>query len=166
MAKSQTRIKQTGEIFTPLDLVDEMLERLPLEMFTDPKKRFVDPACGDGNFLVRVIAYKIYYGSTAEEALDTTCGVELMEDNAVRCRDRVLTHAWLAHKLKYSTTTEFRGDMLHNDITLEDERQAGQKSGRDEFCRPLDKYVVKNIVCRNSLEWDFDNWQSLLTNES
>lgn len=88
--RSDNRIKQTGEVFTPRPLVDEMLDKLPPNLFTDPTKTFLDPAAGDGNFLVRVLQRKIDNGSTPTQALSTTYGVELMEDNVQRCRRRLL----------------------------------------------------------------------------
>lgn len=88
--RSKERIKQTGEVFTPLELVDEILDKLPSDLFKDPSKTFLDPAAGDGNFLVRVIAYKMKNGSTPTEALQTTYGVDLMPDNTARCRERLL----------------------------------------------------------------------------
>jgi type I restriction-modification system DNA methylase subunit len=91
--RTKERIKQTGEVFTPLELVDEILNQLPQELFEDPTKTFLDPSCGDGNFLVRVVAYKIENGSTIEEALSTTYGVELMPDNVQHCKERLLALA-------------------------------------------------------------------------
>lgn len=91
--RSKERVKQTGEVFTPLELVDEILDQLPGDQFTDPSKTFLDPACGDGNFLVQVIRYKIHNGSTVQQALETTYGVELMADNVRHCKERLLALA-------------------------------------------------------------------------
>ena len=91
--RTKERVKQTGEVFTPLELVDEILEQLPPEVFTDHSKTFLDNSCGDGNFLVRVIAYKIEAGATIKQALETTYGVDLMPDNIAHCKDRLLALA-------------------------------------------------------------------------
>ena len=88
--RSKDRIKQTGEVFTPLELVDEILDKLPQELFQDPTKTFLDPACGDGNFLVRVVQRKIDNGCTPTEALKTTFGVDIMDDNIRECKRRLL----------------------------------------------------------------------------
>lgn len=88
--RTKDRIKQTGEVFTPLPLVDEILDKLPPELFTDPTKTFLDPACGDGNFLVQVIKKKIKNGSTKTQAIETTYGVDLMPDNIDHCQNRLL----------------------------------------------------------------------------
>lgn len=88
--RSKDRIKQTGEVFTPLPLVDEILDEIPVELFKDSTKTFIDPACGDGNCLVRVLQRKIDNGSTPTQALKTTYGVDLMEDNTIECKRRLL----------------------------------------------------------------------------
>jgi len=88
--RDQLRVKVTGEVFTPTPLVQEILEKLPLGQFTDPTKTFLDPSCGDGQFLGEVIIRKMENGSTFEQALSTTYGVDLMIDNVDLCRERIL----------------------------------------------------------------------------
>ena len=88
--RDQLRVKATGEVFTPTELVREMLEQIPIDQFTDPAKTFLDNSCGDGQFLGEVLIRKIENGSTFEQALSTTYGVDLMIDNVDLCRDRLL----------------------------------------------------------------------------
>ena len=88
--RQYSRVKATGEIFTPTPLVQEILNKLPQEQFTDCNKSFLDPACGDGQFLGEVLIRKIENGSTFEQALSTIYGVDLMEDNVELCRERLL----------------------------------------------------------------------------
>lgn len=45
---------QFGEVFTPEKLIDEMLDKLPPEVWTDPTKKWLDPAAGFGNFFMKV----------------------------------------------------------------------------------------------------------------
>jgi len=44
-----------GEVFTPYELIDEMLDQIPQEYFSDPTKTFFDPCAGKGNFPVKII---------------------------------------------------------------------------------------------------------------
>ena len=88
--RDQLRVKATGEIFTPTELVREILEQIPIEQFTDPSKTFLDNSCGDGQFLSEVLIRKMENGSTFEQALSTTYGVDLMQDNVDLCRERLL----------------------------------------------------------------------------
>ena len=88
--RDKARVKATGEVFTPTPLVQEVLNQLPQETFTDPTKTFLDPSCGDGQFLGEVLIRKIENGSTFEQALSTVYGVDLMMDNVEECRKRLL----------------------------------------------------------------------------
>jgi hypothetical protein len=88
--RDQARVKSTGEVFTPTPLVQEMLDRLPSSVFTDPNKTFLDNSCGDGQFLGEVLIRKMENGSTFEQALSTVYGVDLMQDNVDECRRRLL----------------------------------------------------------------------------
>lgn len=87
--RDRVRVKATGEIFTPTELVQEQLNRLPTSLFADATKTFIDPACGDGQFLGEVIIRKMEYGSSLAQALSTTYGVDLMQDNVDLCRTRL-----------------------------------------------------------------------------
>ena len=88
--RDKLRVKQTAEIFTPTPLVQEMLDKLPHELFEDSTKTFLDPSCGDGQFLSEIVIRKISMsGCTLEQALSTTYGVELMEDNVKLCKERL-----------------------------------------------------------------------------
>jgi hypothetical protein len=88
--REASRVKDTGEVFTPTPLVQEILDQLPAELFTDHVKTFLDPSCGDGQFLGEVVIRKMENGSTFEQALSTTYGVDLMPDNVKLCQDRLL----------------------------------------------------------------------------
>jgi hypothetical protein len=91
--RDKLRIKQTAEIFTPTKLVQEMLDKLEEQeptLFSDPNKTFLDNSCGDGQFLSEVVIRKIDKSSCGlEQALSTTYGVDLMEDNVNECRKRL-----------------------------------------------------------------------------
>lgn len=88
--KSKKRIKQTGEVFTPDWLVKEVINKSPLELWTDPAKTMIDPACGSGNFLVEMYKKKIVNGSSPLQALRTLYGIDIMPDNIQECRKRLL----------------------------------------------------------------------------
>jgi type I restriction-modification system DNA methylase subunit len=88
--RDQLRIKATGEVFTPTELVQEVLDQLPQELFVLADKTFIDPSCGDGQFLGEVLIRKIENGIDFEVALSTIYGVDLMKDNVNLCRERLL----------------------------------------------------------------------------
>lgn len=88
--RDKSRIKDTGEIFTPTPLVQHILDELDEEAFIYSTKTFLDPTCGDGQFLGEVLIRKMQNGSTFEQALSTIYGVDLMQDNVTLCRERLL----------------------------------------------------------------------------
>lgn len=88
--RTQSRVKATGEVFTPTELVCEILEQIPTDQFTDPAKTFLDNSCGDGQFLGEVLIRKVENGIPFEQALQTIYGVDLMQDNVELCRERLL----------------------------------------------------------------------------
>jgi type I restriction-modification system DNA methylase subunit len=88
--RDRVRVKATGEVFTPTELVQEVLDKIDQSLFADPEKTFLDNCCGDGQFLSEVLIRKVQNGINFETALSTIYGVDIMEDNVALCRDRLL----------------------------------------------------------------------------
>lgn len=60
LVKSTERVRDLGEVFTPNATVQEMLDLLPSTMWKPhPAPTFLEPACGDGNFLVAILDRKL-----------------------------------------------------------------------------------------------------------
>lgn len=101
LVKSKQRVADHGEVFTPPWLVDAMLDLVKGET-ERIDSRFLEPACGSGNFLVpllkrKLAAVELKYGKSAFErqhyallALMCTYGIELLADNVVECRANLL----------------------------------------------------------------------------
>ena len=88
--KNKERVKKFGEVFTPKELVNEVLDKLSQDLFKNPHKTYLDPSCGDGAFLVEVLERKIKNGIDYEQELSTIYGVDILEDNVELCRNRLL----------------------------------------------------------------------------
>ena len=103
MSKSQARIKQTGEVFTPHELCLQMVRDIPEEKLRDPTTTFLDPSCGDGNFLYALHQVLTEdYGHASESVMDRLYGVELMEDNVAEAKRRLPSaHIVCADALTY-----------------------------------------------------------------
>ncbi|MBY0233259.1 MAG: N-6 DNA methylase [Gemmataceae bacterium] len=101
LVKSKDRVADHGEVFTPPWLVEAMLDLVKDET-ERIDSRFLEPACGSGNFLVAVLrrklaAVEVKYGKSDFErrhyallALMCIYGVELLADNVAECRANVL----------------------------------------------------------------------------
>lgn len=97
LVKSRERVVAHGEVFTPAWIVDQMLGMVGAEA-ERIDSRFLEPACGDGNFLVPTLRRKLktvgarYAKSEFERrhyalmALMSVYGVELLADNVAECR--------------------------------------------------------------------------------
>lgn len=87
--RDEYRIKATAEIFTPTDLVIDMLQKTDLDCFL-PGKTVLDPACGDGQFLVAIKYVKMLIHKMTEfDALQDIYGVDIMRDNVDLCKKRL-----------------------------------------------------------------------------
>jgi hypothetical protein len=101
LVKSKQRVADHGEVFTPSWMVEAMLD-LVREETERIDSRFLEPACGSGNFLVGVLrrklaAVELRFGRSDFEKrhyalLGLMCiyGIELLEDNIAECRDNLL----------------------------------------------------------------------------
>jgi hypothetical protein len=88
--RSRERVDTLGEVFTPRPLALEMLRRVPKDHWSDPSKTFLDPTCGNGAFLSCVVSLRVGQGLSPLQALRTTYGVDIMQDNVDDCRERML----------------------------------------------------------------------------
>lgn len=136
--KSKERVRERGEVFTAerevkamCDLVKNETERID--------SRFLEPACGDGNFLVEILMRKLEvvkrkykkssldYEKNAVLALSSLYGVDIMNDNVLACRNR-LFNIW------------------------DKEYKAVCKKDCNDQTREAAKFILsKNIVCGNAL---------------
>jgi SAM-dependent methyltransferase len=101
LTKTKQRVADHGEVFTPEWLVEEMLDLVKDEA-QRIDSRFLEPACGSGNFLVKILQRKLaaveakYAKSEFERRnfalLAVMCiyGIELLDDNIVECRENLL----------------------------------------------------------------------------
>jgi hypothetical protein len=101
LVKSKQRVSDHGEVFTPSWMVEAMLDLVKGET-ERIDSRFLEPACGSGNFLVRIlqrklVAVELKFGKSEFEkrqyallALMCIYGIELLADNIAECRASLL----------------------------------------------------------------------------
>jgi hypothetical protein len=101
LVKSRQRIEDHGEVFTPSWMVEDMLNLVKTES-ERIDSRFLEPACGSGNFLKSVLSRKLAtvearYGKNQFEKrqfalFSVMCvyGIELLDDNLQECRENLL----------------------------------------------------------------------------
>ena len=89
--RSDDRINETQEVFTPMDLVFRMIHDIPTEKLTDPNSTFLDNSCGSGNFLFGLLEVLTKeYGHSADHVVNNMLyGIDLMEDNVIETCERL-----------------------------------------------------------------------------
>jgi len=79
--RSDERIKETQEVFTPIELIESMIDDIDLSILQDSSSTFIDNSAGSGNFLVALKNRLLKY-HTEKHILDHMLyAVEMMEDN-------------------------------------------------------------------------------------
>ncbi len=133
--KSRKRVAQHGEVFTNPREVNAMLDLVRDESFR-LDSRFLEPACGDGNFLIEILRRKLSLLKDIKSptewefqsliAVGSCYGIELLEDNAEACRLRLFTEV---------------------------RKQVGKKYCTQGYEESLRYMLRKNIVCGDALTY-------------
>ncbi len=136
--KTKERVSNYGEVFTAEREVNAMLDLVKNET-TNIESTFLEPACGDGNFLEQILKRKLQvvkdrysrshssYEKYSIIAITSIYGVDLLQDNVNACIDRLY------------------------DIWNENYTKVCKKDAND-ICREACKYILKkNILCGDAL---------------
>lgn len=133
--KREERRKQTAEDFTPKFLVNEMLDKLPKEVWEE-NKTFIDPACGNCNFLIEVLRRKLICKHNPIDAIKSIYGVDIMSDNVKEGQLRLL-----------KVIVNF---IKENKLPKPNVLEIIKYLGKNIVCTPLSKYP------NGSLDYDFE----------
>lgn len=123
LVKSKQRVAEHGEVFTGAREVAAMVDVVDPPAF-HPETRILEPACGDGNFLVEILRRRLSYiagsyGTARQQseyekqwilALSTLYGVEIQRDNVIRCRERLAEMAFAEYQRIFKRKADFRLD--------------------------------------------------------
>jgi len=144
LKREQQRKHNFGEVFTPTPLVKEMLNNLPKDSFKDSKKTFLDPSCGDGQFLIEILKRKMSKHHNIFQAISSIYGVEIQKQHVITCRERL-------YKIATKNCEDYKiackiGETVLFGYSL------------DKALSLLKEIIEHNIVCANSLEFNFDTW--------
>ena len=79
--RTDERIDQTGEVFTPIELCIEMVNEIPMDVIQNSQSKFLDNSAGNGNFIIALLNKLTEYHSREHVLNHMLYAVELMEDN-------------------------------------------------------------------------------------
>lgn len=149
---SKARVERYGEVFTSQNIVEDMLKMVESQTYRIDS-RFLEPACGNGNFLEAVLikkldsAYSTYKASTYDFerysilAVSSIYGIELLYENVEECRER-LYRVWLKYFKK------FRRYKLDENL-----------------CKTCKFILDKNIICGNALTMETNDGSPIVFSE-
>jgi len=89
VSRSDDRIDQTGEVFTPAELCAAMISEIPQSIMMNENSTFIDNSAGSGNFLVALQTELLKYHDIQHINDNMLYAVELMEDNHAELCKRV-----------------------------------------------------------------------------
>jgi len=137
MIKSKERITEFGEVFTSEREVKAMLD-LVYDETLRIDSRFLEPACGDGNFLIEILRRKLRkvserysrnqtdYEKNAIIAVSSIYGIDILQDNVADCVDRLTSFTLKDYEKRYKDLNPkfiktvrfiFSKNILHGDAT-------------------------------------------------
>lgn len=150
LIKHPDRIKQLGEVFTPTHLVLEILDQLPIEVWKSGKT-YLDPTCGNGQFLAPVLLIKQALGH--KDALATIYGVDIMQDNVDETRQRLIDiagdtpHNWAIVRNNIRCEDGLKYDYSFDPLppAVDVKTAKAGKSGKNDGRPPAQDIKIANI---------------------
>lgn len=91
--KSKKRVRDFGEVFTAEREVKAMCDLIPSEIWENIDSTFLEPACGNGNFIVEILSRKLSFCTTADEvyrAYNSIWGIDIQADNCEETKKRMI----------------------------------------------------------------------------
>lgn len=91
--KSKIRVKERGEVFTNPKEVKAMCDLIPQEIWQNIDSTFLEPSCGNGNFLAEILERKLKYCKSEHDisrAVKSIYAIDIMEDNVEESKSRLI----------------------------------------------------------------------------
>lgn len=133
LIKSKKRVKEFAEVFTPEFLVKDMCDLIPPEQWTI-ESTFLEPACGNGNFLVEIYARKLKLCKTVKDglkALASIVGIDIQADNCAESRDRLMDMFRKAFPEANDVSILLAAGILQNNIICGDSLKIMEEWSKD-----------------------------------
>ena len=142
--KSKKRVADFGEVYTAKKQVNDMLDLIPDDLPFDAT--YLEPACGNGNFLVAIIKRKLekVFALNTDvlhnviRAVSSVYGVDIQADNVVESRERLINCIKQIYKLRVGSELPQRA------------------------CKAIDNILSLNILCGDTLTGNKANGETLI----
>lgn len=121
--KSKQRVKDFAEVFTPAHIVKDMCNQVPDSVWNNIESTFLEPSCGNGNFLVEIYRRKLKICKDERDglkALASIVGIDIQADNCEESRIRLMTMFCKAYPHASPTAVLLAAGILQNNIICGD----------------------------------------------
>ena len=121
--KSKARVNKFAEVFTAEREVKDMCDLIPSEVWEDIDSRFLEPACGNGNFLVEIFERKLTRCESVEQglnALRSIYGIDIQQDNVEESKQRLFDMFVKQFPKSPAITAIIAAQILENNIICGD----------------------------------------------
>ena len=131
-----------GEVFTPIELVNLILDKIPSDVWTNPKSTFLDPCMGTGTFLSEIVRRLIdIYGYSELDAKSRVYGYEIRIKYINKLKRRGYVN--IQHKDFLSDEIKMKFDVvIGNPPYQKTQESKGKRGGGDTL---WDKFVIKSL---------------------
>lgn len=141
--KSKARVREHAEVFTAQREVKAMCDLIPSEVWENIESKFLEPACGTGNFIVEILERKYQRCRNEKDglkALASVVGVDIQEDNCHECRTRLLKQFMERFPNASELTILLASGILVNNIICGDFLNPNEKL-KSIGIEPCEKYI-------------------------
>ena len=133
--KSKERVNKFAEVFTAEREVKAMCDLIPSDVWEDIDSRFLEPACGNGNFLVEIFERKLSRCESAEQglnALRSIYGIDIQQDNVEESKQRLFDMFVKYFPKASAITAIIAAQILENNIICGDSLEIMKGGERNE----------------------------------
>lgn len=160
--KSRQRVADHGEVFTNPREVNAMLDLVRDESFR-LDSRFLEPACGDGNFLIEILRRKFSLLQDLKSPTDwefqsliavgSCYGIDILPDNAEACRTRLEEYVLSQHPASERLNARSAGNTIQAKRSVVSQPTPCSVVEESPYLLSLRYMLRKNIVCGDALTY-------------
>lgn len=132
MIKSKERVKDFGEVYTAEREVKAMCDLIPPEIWENIDSTFLEPSCGNGNFIIAILARKLSRCKNEAEvirAYNSIWGIDILPDNCEETKKRMLDMC-----PEYASKTKMPLNIICGDsLVIMEKLKEGADNARNNF---------------------------------
>lgn len=154
--KSKQRVNDFGEVYTNQKEVKAMCDLIPQDIWDDIDKTFLEPCCGNGNFLSEILQRKFAKCRNYTDglrALQSCYGIDIQEDNIIETRQRLLnmyTSIW-------AEGHDQAAKILQNNIVCGDSLKIQERWYKENLHKDLialAEFLLDNVKIKDKIDKD------------